>query len=503
MQINVENPTDGQVIEVYPDVWYQFYERQNSWIRLNGYHSIKPATQISAGLMTKEDFIKVNTLLTAPPKTILTSEDCAATFDGGAIRLYSRDHSLFVEDYLDLYEVGDTKREQWHIHEDTWGFNFRVNLQFLVEEMKERGNLIAETLVGSKGLPGDRGEPGIDKLDTGPKGEAGEGGLNAPFAGSIANTSDMILKDKSMAIVNIDTEKVSLDENYLVVYKGTISPENLCTSRVVSENVQSTWVLVRDQQGIVCTQGCGVTPCDDHVVFIDVEVIVDSIKEHANALILHAKQEREEWVREWLQTMMKVFNDQKNALCCALENCRSRKRNQDERRYVESQRISAASADYQLILSAKDDGEDVPEPHTKYDLDMDEYKDCSDTPIIPPIIEPGGDGSGVRIEVHPDPNNLYPGQASHWDLHGVITPCLENFPVAREDFTWTPDSPGSDEGVWILEIDLGSEGLYCNELSGNFTYFAGNLQPDQFKFFLNGELKHDTGILLGAGVIIF
>jgi len=164
MNIDIPNPIDGMTVEVFPDVFYQYHERENSWIRINGYESIKPATQIEAGLMTKEDFIKVDELLTSPPKTTLTSEDCNIVFDGGIIDFYSKDKSIFVEDYLDLYGNNETVREQWHIHEDTWGFNFKVNLQHLVEEMKERGNLISETIVGPKGLPGDRGEPGIDKL---------------------------------------------------------------------------------------------------------------------------------------------------------------------------------------------------------------------------------------------------------------------------------------------------------------------------------------------------
>jgi len=395
MDLNsITDPVDGMMVEVFPGVFYVYSERENSWVRINGFESIKPATAIESGLMTKEDFIKVDTLLTAQPITTLTSDQCDAVFDGGVIGFYSRNHSLFVEDYLDLYEEGSTRREQWHVHEDTWGFNFRVNLQYLVEEMKKRGNLISETIVGPKGPSGDRGDPGINKLDTGPKGEAGDAGTNAPFGGSLTNTSGLVLRDKSKAVVNVTTELVSPEENYLVVHKGVISPEKLCTRQVSVENTQSTWVLVRNQKGIVCTDGC-VTEfsCEDQTAFTDVEVVVNSIKEHTEALILEAKKNKEDRAREWLRTMMKVFNDQKYALCCGLENCRSRKRNQDERRYIESQRIAAAAADFNLIISGSRDGEDVPEPHTKVELDMDQFKSCEGpgwqptivTPVNPPV----------------------------------------------------------------------------------------------------------------------
>ena len=130
---SIQDPEDGMMVEVFPGVFYSYHERENSWIRINGFGSIKPATQMDAGLMTKEDFIKIDTLLTAPPKTTLTSDKCKTTFEAGVIKLYSKDRSIVVEDYLDLYDEGSTVREQWRVHEDTWGFNFRVNSTFSVD----------------------------------------------------------------------------------------------------------------------------------------------------------------------------------------------------------------------------------------------------------------------------------------------------------------------------------------------------------------------------------
>lgn len=378
---------DGTIIERHPGVYYQWVEKQNSWIRLNGYKSIKYATQSKSGLMKKEDYQKLQGLLTVPPKTTLTSNQCNTTFESGSIKLYSRDFSLFIEDFLDLYEKGQTIREQWKIHEDTCGFNFRVNLNYLVEEMKSRGNLISETLAGPKGIEGDRGDPGINQLDTGPKGPDGEDGINAPFAGTLINNSGFNLKDKSRVVVDIGTEKISQDENYLVVYKGVSSPTNLCTRYVNTNNRLSSWVVVRDEQGILCTNECVPAECNVHAVYVDIDIITDSLKARLNQLIAAAKANYESMVREWLRTLMKIFNDQKYALCCALENCRSRKRNSDERRYIESQRIAAAAADFNLIISGSRDPESVPEDHTKVALDMDKFKECIGPGWQPTIVE--------------------------------------------------------------------------------------------------------------------
>lgn len=389
MNIDVENPVDGMTVEVFPGVFYRYYERQNSWIRINGIGSIKPANSIESGLMTKEDFTKIDGLLTAPPRIALSSDDCNAVFETGVIKLISRDRSVKIEDYLDLYQDGDTRREQWRIHEDTWGINFRTNLHFIVEEIKKRNNLISKKVEGPKGPTGDDGEPGIDELDTGPIGEQGETGSNAPFDGGLTNISGMVLKDKSKAIVDIKTENVSSDENYLVVYKGSVSPEKLCTNKVFVDSNNSTWLLVRNKQGISCSDDCTTeASCEDKTVFVDIETIVNSIRDHFNNMLLWAKQDRENRAREWLQTMIKVFNDQKYSLCCGLENCRSRKRNQDDRRYIESQRITAAAAGFNLIISGSRDGEDVPEPHTKVELDMDEFKSCEGPGWQPTIVVP-------------------------------------------------------------------------------------------------------------------
>jgi hypothetical protein len=46
----------------------------------------------------------------------------------------------------------------------------------------------------------------------------------------------------------------------------------------------------------------------------------------------------------WLNIMAALFDEQKAALCCALEYCESQSRNTDTRRYIEQQRIQAVQA---------------------------------------------------------------------------------------------------------------------------------------------------------------
>jgi hypothetical protein len=376
-------------------IYFQYDASTNSWIRLDGYKSVPNASTIRNGIMSKDDYQKVQSLLTAPPKTTLTSDQCSTIFTTGSIRLFSGDNSVIVEDYLDLYTSDTTMREQWRIHEDTWGFNFKINLDFLIDQMRERNNLIETTIVGVKGIDGDKGNSGIDRLDTGPQGLVGETGTNAPFDGALLNTSQYVLKDKSRVVVDVEVEEISPEENYLVIKKGIAGVSGLCTRQVNVQNENSSLVLARSINGVLCSQGCFTlsTPCK--TVYFDIEVITDKIKEHVDWLIAQAKADREAKVANWLNALSRVFNDQKHALCCAIENCQSRQRNKDERRYIESQRIAAAAANYALDIGTKDPDGTIVNPDANKQCDdgvgssmMDAFGILDDSSFEPTVVIP-------------------------------------------------------------------------------------------------------------------
>jgi len=153
--------------------------------------------------------------------------------------------------------------------------------------------------------------------------------------------------------------------------------------------------LARGQTGIACGESCATASCE--TVFIDIEVVTDSIRSHFNSMIGRLKEEKEAQVREWTKTMMQVFNDQKYALCGGLENCRSRKRNQDERRYIETSRIAAAAADFNLVISGRYSGEGT-------DVDTDKYHNCDGPGWTPTeVVEMNGGDPGNDLDIdHPD-----------------------------------------------------------------------------------------------------
>jgi hypothetical protein len=97
------------------------------------------------------------------------------------------------------------------------------------------------------------------------------------------------------------------------------------------------------------------------------ELLADAMFDRFKELVLQLKAEKEELATIWVRAMLVLFNEQKQALCCALENCRSSKRNERTRQFIETQRIQAAQSDHNLVIDGVDD---------RNIMDMDADKSC-------------------------------------------------------------------------------------------------------------------------------
>ena len=119
------NPSDGMIFEASSGVFYQFSVSINGWIRLDGVEALGLATPSQAGLMSKEDFRKINELIVPPPRTALTSEDCSHIFENGIIGLRSSEEHMEINHKLKLMNkaAGDVEENvSWKIHENTFGY---------------------------------------------------------------------------------------------------------------------------------------------------------------------------------------------------------------------------------------------------------------------------------------------------------------------------------------------------------------------------------------------
>jgi hypothetical protein len=385
------NPSDGMIFEALPGLFYQYDASSNSWIRIDKADGLPDATPLQDGLMTSEDLEKVMNLVIPPPQASLKGEDCSLIFRQGRIGLYSSDGSLIIESSLDLMNkvAGASVERPWDLHRNTAGINFGLDLTQFLDEVRKRGNLIEKEIRGDQGDTGDRGDAGRDQLDTGPVGPTGVNGLNSPFDGSIIEETlnvEVDATDEPRAVVDVSTEEVSDSENYLVFTRANVGNPDACPSEVIPKAITSPWILVV-QPGVAninkrttLTDDCGIpcAVCSSSIYYINIEPILSQIFDRFKDRILALKEAKEDLVAEWLKSMVFLFNQQKAALCCALENCRSRTRNVATRQYIEQQRIQAAIGNFSLVVDGAED---------KLTVDLDEVKECLQAPQSGPYIK--------------------------------------------------------------------------------------------------------------------
>jgi hypothetical protein len=382
------------IFEASPGLFYQYSADENCWVRVDGLDALGVATPLKDGLMSKEDLRKVNDLIIPPPRITLTGEDCNFTFDEGTVGFRSSEGHLHIDNELELRnQVGETvivEKVPWQIHENTFGYDFRVDMDKLLEEMEARGHLTYRGTTGEQGEKGETGDAGIDDLETGPQGPDGADGANAQFPGTLSREPSTfeISGETNRAVVDIRAEK-SGDDNYLVMTRANIGNLEACPGLVRPKKFTSPLVLAIDdnperarfKKEITqddCVKTCAI--CST-LHFFDIDPVLDQVFDRFKELVLQLKESKEALTNNWLRTMISVFNEQRDAICCALENCESRKRNQDERRYIEQQRIQAAQADFALEIDGVDDREIV---------DMDNISKGLPTPECP---EEGGEAN--------------------------------------------------------------------------------------------------------------
>ena len=362
------NPVDGTIVEIRPGEFYIFNVGTQSWTRIDGY-KFGLATSKSSGLMSNEDLKKLNSLILPPPSSSLTGENCDIVFKNGTVSLYSTDESLSIKHDLSVSNpsLGTSEDYAWQIHENTAGYDFKLNLNKLIEEIESRGRLSKIQLSGPDGPKGPIGEKGLDNLDTGPKGVSGSDGSNSPFAGNLLSEDlsiEQLEENKNRAIVSIENE-VTDNENYLVITRANIGDPDASPDRVAPKQFESPWILVLDkQEGKItrkivsntedCMLSCKVSVSS--IYYLNIDGIIDTLKERYEYKLAELKANKELLVKSWLRVMSVVYNEQKYALCCALENCETRKRNTNDRRWIESQRIQAAAGNMELTISS--DNED-------------------------------------------------------------------------------------------------------------------------------------------------
>ena len=357
-----------------------YIKSDNSWNRLPGVDQLGIATELKDGLMSPSDLKKLDDLIIPPPQTSIKGEQCAIPFKTGQIGLYVGDDYLNIKDTLTTLNAGAKEENHFNLHHNTYGIDWTVNVENLFQDIEKLGNLRKRAIQGKKGIKGKKGVDGVDKLDTGPVGEKGETGLNAPWEGTIipeAISFEPIKSNSNRAIVDITTEQISDNENYLVVKRANIGNVDASPTVINPMDGESPWIMVLDLKASQAHKVIENADCTDRIIcrsttssiyYLNMEAVLEAFENRFNELLTILKQSKEQIVTDWLQIMVKMFVQQKAAICCALENCKSRMRNQDERRYIEQARIQAAQANLNIEIDA--------DPAERVEVDLNTDRTC-------------------------------------------------------------------------------------------------------------------------------
>lgn len=391
------NPENGMVFEASSGVFYQYNGPSNTWAKLEGFENISPATMSEPGLMTSSDFKKVEGLLLPPLTTTIAAQECGTTFKDGKLDIISSQEHLNVDVKLDLFKGNKSETKvDFIIHENTSGIDFRINLQRLLDELTARGKLAYKASPGDVGDTGDRGEPGINNLETGPQGITGTDGKNAPYAGVLAEDFNTVKVTGSRAIVDIKNDEAN--PTSLIITVGNINNPNACPNRANIIDKNSPWVLVTsDKAPILCPVSVPCRICDTNLYYLNTSDILSDIEARYEYLINNVKESKEALVNQWLSKLIELFNEQKQALCCAIEALASKQKNQDIRNTLSTGRAAAAGAGYAFSVSSAPKDTDTTVPRSK--------PQCTPESIYPPprstdpsgdIIYNGGPGFGCE-----------------------------------------------------------------------------------------------------------
>jgi hypothetical protein len=328
------NPRHGDIYEVKSGLLYQYDAGVNGWLEVRSDNFIiELATPIKKGAMSSEDLRKLNRLLLPPPQSTITGTDCPTPFQYGTVQLYSGDRFVGVDGNVDIRninEFGDivSTSHPFHIHQHTYGFDFTLDIPELVRELISRGKLNLQGLVGDTGDKGDTGDDGINNILSGPAGNKGTQGL-APPCDLIIDPEPINAEARPGLKRALVTARLidNTDKSFILEFdRQVVGSQALSTSSFNVRDSNSFWVLAVTN----------VAGNPQPVYYIDIEPLIDIVRSKFLSEVHRLKKGYEDIVRFWIQTMSDLFDEQKAALCCALEYCMSATKSIDQRWHMES-----------------------------------------------------------------------------------------------------------------------------------------------------------------------
>lgn len=302
-------------------------------------YNIPVSTQLKDGLMSSVDYVKLNSIVYPYPTSTIRGEDCGSIvgnpirFTKGNIDLYGSEY-VTVEGSVELRNISDTgdvvsENSNFHIHTHTFGYDFKIDTNSLFSDLESAGKIVIQGKTGNKGSKGQRGTKGKDRVLSGPQGDKGDDGRALPcsLTSQPETIENSVKQGMSQVIVGayIKEDPLNAKKYKLVFVRKYAGVKGMEADKLKVNGSNSNWLLVSNRNN-------GVTD----IFFIDIEPILNSMKEQYQRRAEFIKSTYEQKVEKWTQAMSDMFDQQKAALCCALKYCLSSKQNIETRRHIET-----------------------------------------------------------------------------------------------------------------------------------------------------------------------
>lgn len=336
------------LIELQGGVYYKYVATLNSWVKFIATNANAPLVTITKdGFMSKEDYDKLNGILLPPPNSTLTGNKCLSNngteivFRNGHIALYA-DKFIDVDGTVKLTNINETGDQitimtPFQIHSYTYGFDFKLDIQQLYQELVSRNQINITGKKGKTGKKGVEGDPGKNYVFSGQQGDKGDNGRALPCKYTMQQESleNVVTEGLNKAIVGayIKTDEYNPKKYKLVLQRQAVGRANLTAKELKLKNFKSDWMLLTDT-----AVGTG------RLYYVDIKPVIDSIIAQYELKIASLRSYWEGHVELWIKTISELYEQQRAALCCAISSCESRKANTNTRQHIESIAAAAASS---------------------------------------------------------------------------------------------------------------------------------------------------------------
>jgi len=444
------NPAHETIYKDDNGVYFQYNEGLKNWIELTNNSENNLVTQYTDGLMLSSDYIKLNKLLLPSPVSTIKSEKCDIKYESGIINMYG-DNFIDVSGIStvkNIDEFGDSVRHDiaFNISEHVSGFDFKINMDNIITELYSRNQINIVGPKGDKGFKGKTGDDGFSNILSGPKGDKGDNG-------SAPNSNITILPEEFRVETRYDLKKGLVDVHVvadptdnskfkLVFDRQAIGKTGFSTYQFNTVGNNSQWVLVTVTN----------LPNPQDIYYIDISPIITSIHNKFLSEIDKLKTGYENIVNHWLGSMIKLFDESKESLCCALQFCISKTKNAGLRQHMESV-AAAAAGSARIVLNNRYSDESVELSPTRLMKDLGQADICEFGPPFPQVgpddyiqvggnwVSNSGSGSSSNVTISPFKSTLN----TDVNKNIVVLPHFHNNQVNGYKFDL-------DRGKYLIEI---------------------------------------------------